>query len=328
MKNNTILLLLITSIFAVSCSEKREIVHVRDIVLNCNEQYLLEGEYFQLKATIQPFDADNCKIFWSSSDLSVMRPCNSVTYGLAEGNSLIAKCSIRGNTEGDALLTAKSDDGGIIAACNVHVRRPFTLVEGQACVDLGLSVRWAYRNLGANTPTEYGDFFAWGEIEPKSYFNKDTYKFYRETGRASGYTKYCTENREALYTDGDIIDGKIVLELSDDAVRRQYGGSWRMPTVAEWEELYNCCTWTLTTVNSVYGCLVRGKNGNQIFLPAAGFMYQNKHYDGVTYYWSSSLDINDSSTNGLASTLVFGHSYHTIKNMGREDGCCIRGVIR
>lgn len=337
MKNNTILLLLITSIFAVSCSEKREIVHVRDIVLNCNEQYLLEGGYFQLKATIQPFDADNCKILWSSSDPSVMYPHSPYTYGHAEGNSLIAGCTIKGIAEGDALLTVKSDDGGIVATCSVHVRAPFTLVEGNPCVDLGLSVRWAYCNLGAATPTEYGDFFAWGEIEPKSYYVRDNYKFYGETeklGNSSywGYTKYCVGNRDDANISHDNIDGRTTLELSDDAVHRRYRGSWRMPTLEEWDELHKCCTWTWTTVDSVEGYLVRGKNGNQIFLPNAGQKFYDTYFTKSTQYWTSSLDMNAQGNEAAYSYWLMSWRHLSSKDAGsyesRANGYCIRGVIR
>ena len=88
------------------------------------------------------------------------------------------------------------------------------------------------------------------------------------------------------------VDNKTTLELSDDAARANWGGSWRMPTRAEQEELQNNCTWTWTTQNGVNGYKVTSKsNGNSIFLPAAGYRLDSSlYYAGrYGYYWSSSL---------------------------------------
>ena len=159
---------------------------------------------------------------------------------------------------------------------------------GHAYVDLGLSVKWATCNVGANNPEEYGDYFAWGETEPKSEYYWRTYKWCKE---AYVYlTKYCTDSSHGT------VDNKTVLDLADDAANANWGGNWRMPTIEELQELVNNCTWIWTTQNGVNGCLVTSKkNGNSIFLPAAGFngfgysglgLYSE---DSNGYYWSSSL---------------------------------------
>lgn len=140
-------------------------------------------------------------------------------------------------------------------------------------VDLGLSVKWATCNVGATTPEEYGDYFAWGEVEPKTTYNLDTYKYYD----GSNFTKY---------TGSD----KTLLDPEDDAATANWGGAWRMPTKAEQDELRTKCKWDWTTQNGVNGYKVTGPNGNSIFLLAAGCMNRGSlNSAGYGYYWSSSL---------------------------------------
>ena len=151
-------------------------------------------------------------------------------------------------------------------------------------VDLGLSVKWATCNVGADSPEDYGDYFAWGETEPKSTYDWDTYKWWQEDN--DNMTKYCTNS------DYGTVDNKTQLDLSDDAARVNWGGSWRMPTHEEFTELRKKCTWTWTTQNGVIGYKVTSKkNGNSIFLPAAGYR-GNSSLSGAGlcgYFWSSSL---------------------------------------
>ena len=153
-------------------------------------------------------------------------------------------------------------------------------------VDLGLSVKWATCNVGATKPEEYGDYFAWGETQPKSTYNWSTYKYCN--GSSTSLTKYCTNSSYGT------VDNKTILEAADDAARANWGGSWRMPTDAELTELREQCTWTWTTQNGVNGYKVTSKsNGNSIFLPAAdandGSSPINAGSYGYGYYWSSSL---------------------------------------
>ena len=154
-------------------------------------------------------------------------------------------------------------------------------------VDLGLSVKWATCNVGATKPEEYGDYFAWGETQPKDYYDWSTYKWCN--GSYDTQTKYNTNSSYGT------VDNKTTLDLSDDAARANWGGSWRMPTDAELTELREQCTWTWTTQNGVYGYKVTSKNSGyankSIFLPAADFR-DGSSLDGAGsygYYWSSSL---------------------------------------
>ena len=174
---------------------------------------------------------------------------------------------------------------------------------GHEYVDLGLpsGTLWATMNVGADSPEDYGDYFAWGETEPKDYYDWwDTYKWMTD-GMSSweGVNKYTYPDGQtsAVWYDEDgnfIGDNKTVLELADDAANANWGGDWRMPTKAEQDELRNTSytTWTWTTQNGVNGYKVTSKiNGNSIFLPAAGCRGLFGLDDAGSYgsYWSSSL---------------------------------------
>ena len=160
-------------------------------------------------------------------------------------------------------------------------------------VDLGLpsGLKWASCNVGATTPEGYGDYFAWGETAAKEDFSWENYK--HANGDYNKLTKYCNHDR---FGDNKFTDNKTVLEPEDDAAHVNWGGSWRMPTDAEWTELREQCTWTWTTQNGVDGHLVTSKtNSNAIFLPAAGWRSGTNHYLAGTngYYRSSSLYENE-----------------------------------
>ena len=167
----------------------------------------------------------------------------------------------------------------------------YGLENGYEYVDLGLSVKWATCNVGATKSEDYGDYFAWGETQPKSTYDGSTYKWCN--GSYNTLTKYCTNSDYGTY------DGKSTLELADDAARAKWGGSWRMPTKEEQDELRYNCTWERTTQNGVEGCKVtskkKGYTKNSIFLPAAGFRYDSSLYSAGSYgnYWSSSLTTDD-----------------------------------
>ena len=181
-------------------------------------------------------------------------------------------------------------DGNVIKVDSISVIAPSENVDpynGHEYVDLGLSVKWATCNVGASKPEEYGDYFAWGETEPKSTYDWSTYKYCN--GSSSSLTKYCTNSSYGT------VDNKTTLDLSDDAARANWGDSWRMPTDAELTELREQCTWTWTTQNGVYGYKVTSKKSGytnkSIFLPAAGCRYGSPFINegSYGYYWSSSL---------------------------------------
>ena len=160
--------------------------------------------------------------------------------------------------------------------------------DGHAYVDLGLpsGTLWATCNVGATTPEGYGDYFAWGETQPKDYYDWSTYKYCN--GDPVQLTKYCSFS---FYGYNGFTDDLTVLQPSDDAATANWGSDWRMPTVAEWEELYHNTDVTWTTQNGVYGGLFLASNGQSLFLPAAGYRWRDELYDVGKYgdYRSSLL---------------------------------------
>ena len=152
-------------------------------------------------------------------------------------------------------------------------------------VDLGLpsGTLWATCNVGANSPEQYGDYFAWGETAPKEVYTWETYKWCN--GTWDSLTKYNFQNYYGT------VDNKNELEPADDAAQANWGLSWQMPTKAQQDELHEHCNWQWTTMNGVNGYLGTGPSGKTLFLPAAGYK------DGTRivsegefgYYWSHSL---------------------------------------
>ena len=131
-------------------------------------------------------------------------------------------------------------------------------------VDLGLPSGnlWATCNLGASSPEQYGDYYAWGEVEPKQKYTSLNHKWYKEGAPSQGFTKYNNE------------DGKLTLEDEDDAVIQKIGNGWRTPTLADFRELTNQKLTTIkkTKLNGVAGYQITSKkNGKSIFIPCASF---------------------------------------------------------
>ena len=163
-------------------------------------------------------------------------------------------------------------------------------------VDLGLSVKWATFNVGATKPEEYGDYYAWGETETKTDYSWFTYKWCN--GSNATLTKYCSIDNVGNECFTDTL---TVLAPEDDVAHVKWGGSWRMPTKAEQDDLHNKCAWTWydsgnTEFNGVAGYKVTSKiegyTDRSIFLPAPGYRY-GTNFDAVAnggHYWSSSLD--------------------------------------
>lgn len=157
--------------------------------------------------------------------------------------------------------------------------------------DLGLSVKWAMCNIGASKPGEYGDYYAWGETNPKTCYNWTSYRFCK--GDQDMLTKYCPSGKKEFWGGTDAVaDNKSKLEPGDDVAHIKLGGKWRIPTEAEWRELQSRCRWEWTIKNGHYGYEVTGPSGNSIFLPAAGRKYDaTLNFDGSGgFYWSSSLN--------------------------------------
>ena len=155
-------------------------------------------------------------------------------------------------------------------------------------VDLGLpsGTLWATCNVGADSPEEYGDYFAWGETTPKDSYLWNNYKW---SGSGSSnwldaLTKYWVDE------NGGILDGKRELEPEDDAATVNWGPRWCMPTLGQLQELLVECEWQWVEQKGVSGHLLTGPNGKTLFLPSAGGFSTTPYNDGVCcYYWSRTL---------------------------------------
>jgi len=199
-------------------------------------------------------------------------------------------------------------------------------------VDLGLSVKWATKNLGASKPSDCGQYYAWGETEPKTDYSWRTYKW-MQTGESDWkyITKYTVADgqTDAIWYDagGNFIgDNKTTLEAADDVATAKLGSPWRMPTADEIKELIDHCTWTWTRKDGVNGYEVKSKtNGNSIFLPAAGYSQGTGLVDprreGI--YWSSSLYAGGSYN---AVYLDFTWDEHKCSSDSRFIGYSVRPV--
>ena len=200
---------------------------------------------------------------------------------------------------------------------SVTAAPPGPFINGHEYVDLGLpsGLKWASCNVGATTPEEYGNYFAWGETTTKDTYDWSSYFDANDVG-GNSFTKYAT-------------DKKTVLDAEDDAARANWGGTWRTPTDAEWTELCNNCSIGWTTQHEVNGRLfTSNKNGATLFLPAAGKRGETSLYDvgSIGGYWSSSLLSTESS---FACHLFFSSEDVTPNNiLKRNLGLSVRPVSK
>lgn len=191
--------------------------------------------------------------------------------------------------------------------------KSFTTAKEDA-IDLGLSVKWASRNMGASSPYDFGYYFSWGETAPYSY---GTDKYHG----LDGYQYYDIENERFI----DI--GNDIRETVYDVAYTVYGNKWRLPSTNDFEELINKCKWTWMTSHGANGYLVTGPNGNSIFLPVAGFyngrFLQNDGENG--YYWGSNIYENDTR---YAWCLTISSSGYATTGWYRPCGLSVRAVAK
>ena len=164
---------------------------------------------------------------------------------------------------------------------------------GYEYVDLGLSVKWATCNVGADTPEEYGLWYPWGEVNNRGNFDWVSYKFYLYSrGSCHTVSKYIRDSEHGT------VDNRTILDLEDDVAHINWGCNWRMPTSAEIDELCDNCTSKWTSLDGVPGCRFTsnkpGYTDRFIFLPAAGFrddLNDSKYVKvgSLGLYWSNTL---------------------------------------
>lgn len=167
-------------------------------------------------------------------------------------------------------------------------------------VDLGLSVYWCAYNVGAQSPEELGNHYAWGETDTKSTYSRDTYHINTKYNDIRGYDIY-------------------------DAARVNMDDAWRMPTKKEYEELISKCKWSYFVYKGVSGYRVTGPNGKSIFFPLAGAKEDalGDFTNQVGYYWSSNIFEDDRNDAWL---LELTSSNYAIDFNPRYTGCSIRAV--
>ena len=177
--------------------------------------------------------------------------------------------------EGSVTITPDSGAKKVITVNQSGMDKPLA-------VDLGLSVKWASCNVGANSPEGAGGYYAWGEVETKEVYEWSTYKY---GSLGSKLTKYCTDPAWGT------VDGLTVLESQDDVAATLLKDGWRMPTSEEFQELIDNCEFQEKTINDVYGYQITGSNGNSIFLPAGASFNGPDGYANSVFgnYWASDI---------------------------------------
>ncbi len=169
-------------------------------------------------------------------------------------------------------ITMRAGKGDLDPAITAVVAKIVDYFPENVYVDLGLSVKWAICNVGANTPEEYGDYYAWGEVETKESYEPNNYKF---------------------VNGGSAVNDKNTLDIENDVAHKEWGGKWRMPSREEFDELIQNCTWTWTTQKGVNGFLVTsnkpGYTDRSIFLPAAGLrsLSELRLSGNIGFYWTT-----------------------------------------
>lgn len=259
----------------------------------------------------------------SSTDLSL----SNDTITLLPGKSFLNHSIIKHNGEeyyyvcewiSDNPSVASVDDGRIYAkskgiahitctvASSLTAQCTVIVVEDESeikheYVDLGLSVKWATYNVGAISEDDFGDFFAWGELQSKDFYFWNTYTHC--SGDGYSITKYYNDKSHDYY---DFVDSKYNLDIEDDVAHVKWGGNWRMPTQEEMEELVSNCSWTYIKINGydVYKVTstVEGFTDNYIYLPSAGHKQENNWADSGKSgnYWTSTLSTFYESTHAVS----------------------------
>lgn len=230
------------------------------------------------------------------------------------------------------MYTDKYDDSLKMKQLNQYINEKLILKKnlGSEYVDLGLPSgnMWAVANVGADEVTDFGEYFAWGETEPKGVYNWKTYKWCKQG--FDKITKYCTD---AIFGYNEFIDNITQLEPEDDAANVLMKGNCCIPSHEDVEELMNNTegSWESNyNGTSVSGLLLTGKNKKQIFLPAVGYK-DNKHTHNINntgYYWISDFNKQLDPYNCEAITIRKDKNVLFITTDERYYGSCIRPVLK
>lgn len=306
---------LTVALMLVSCGKNGKdepTVPVESVTLSLSSLTMEVGQTQQLEAEVLPENAANNKLVWASSDEKV---------------ATVSKTG---------LVTARSTGLAEITATCGKARGLFTVivpVETAVAVDMGLpsGLKWASYNLGATKPEEFGDYYAWGEVAPRSEnFTWEAYKFY------TGMNEYSNVELSKYFSSVDNLKilqlGEKSGETVDDAARARLGGKWRMPTEEDFKELYINCDILhgFTTYNGVTGFkFVNTEHPEKwIFLPAAGCLGDDTLKPGTSYlrYWSSTRHDVEKCAACLRFYVESGGSLASINFDTRYFGFSIRPV--
>ena len=273
-------------------------VNVSSISLSPRSLLLIQGDSETLIPTILPSNAGNKNLAWSSSNTSVAT--------VDQDGKVTAVGS------GSCTITCTAMDGsGVSATCQFNTAE---------LVDLGLpsGTLWATKNIGADNPEDFGDYFAWAETEPKEDYSWETYKYCE--GTYDSLTKYCTDAQYGT------VDELTSLQAGDDAARKISNQKLWTPTTVRITELINSNNTTIehTTLNGVAGVRITSKsNENSIFLPLAPYIdgetlgiysrYMSRNNNSTTSYYSVSLQISEDNVEIITDTMrCFGFSVRPI----------------
>ena len=282
---------------------KYEAKNVTGISIAPGTLTLSVGMTRHLVAKIEPENADNHKVTWKTSNPGV---------ATVDKDGTVTAVSL-----GEATITVKSVDGGYTATCAVTVKDESELAP--QAVDLGLpsGVKWANMNVGATSPEDPGDYFAWGETEPyylpghalddpctawkpgKRGYRDESYRWI--TSEYGGeYTKYCRADKAMSFS---------VFNYEDDAARANWGGEWRTPTYVELFELMDNCYLSTETENGNTFTRATSKiNGNSIIIPAAGY----RSYQSLKFYGKEACF--------MTTWLTGNYHFYTFASFGNING--------
>ena len=262
-------------------------------------------------------------ICWSTNVNPTINNSHS-SAGTGTGTFFAMMSGLSANTTYHVRVYATNEAGTVYG-----LDKEFTTIEGggngeHEYVDLSLpsGLLWATCNVGANSPEEYGDYFAWGETTPKMTYSWSAYEYCNGGDDWNTLTKYCNDS---YYGYNNFTDNLTTLLFEDDAAKANWGDEWRIPAEEEWHELLNNTTVRWTQQNGVNGMLFTASNGNTLFLPAAGCHWA-AGLDGAGsrgYYWSSSLS---TAPPLLAWTLDFSRMQWLVLDGTRCSGRSVRPV--
>ena len=317
-----------------------DIKYVESIELSTTSLTLQRGDTENVFAMVMPYDADIQGVTWETSNANVA----TVTFEPSDGTGTFDPtgapagnfCTVTAVGGGTCDIICRATDGsGVLAICHVKVEGGGS-IDGYEFVDLGLpsGTLWATTNLGASSPEQYGDYFAWGETETKSNYAWRTYKWMSEAKEDFRYiNKYTIPDgeKEGRWYFGDLFIGDKRTELvaADDAASKNRSIEWQMPSRAQFEELVNSLYTSVewTTISGIKGIKVTSKKNRQsIFLPAAGSYNEGTSaFEGLLgIYWTRTLRLDWS---GMAYQMAFYEQGTEMAEGYRYSGAPIRPVV-